>query len=89
MPADILDKIGPGNGMMPTKCQTITWINYDSLTNVSLEQYTNIFIEENQFENVVCKMAAISSSPQCVKMPVAFTWGWFHKLIKTSVSKCV
>ena len=29
---------------------------------------SNIFIEENTFENVICKMSAILSQPQCVNM---------------------
>ena len=33
--------------------------------NVNWNSY--IFIQENAFENVVCKMAAILSQPQCVK----------------------
>ena len=28
-------------------------------------QYKEVFVEENTFENIVCKMAAISSRPQC------------------------
>ena len=28
---------------------------------------SNIFIQENAFESVVCEMAAILSRPQCVK----------------------
>ena len=31
-------------------------------------QNSSIFIEENAFESVVCKMAAILSRPQCVNM---------------------
>ena len=31
-------------------------------------QNSNIFIEENTFENVVCEKAAILSRPQCVKV---------------------
>ena len=34
-----------------------------------------IFIQENAFENVVCKMASISSQPQCVKL--MFLWSCF------------
>ena len=32
---------------------------------------SNIFIEENTFENVVCEMLFISSRPQCVKLACA------------------
>ena len=33
----------------------------------NFNQNSNIFIEENMFENAVCKMLFISSRPQCVK----------------------
>ena len=33
----------------------------------NLNRNTNIFIQENAFESVVCQMAAILSRPQCVK----------------------
>ena len=32
----------------------------------NFDQYSNIFIQENVFENVVCEMASILSRPQCV-----------------------
>ena len=38
---------------------------------------SNICIEENTFENVVCEMSAIFSRPQCVKaegIPLLVTW---------------
>ena len=34
---------------------------------------SNIFIHENEFESVVCEMAAILSRPQCVKQHI-ITW---------------
>ena len=34
---------------------------------MNFSQNTTIFIKENVFENVVWKMAAILSRPQCVK----------------------
>ena len=38
-----------------------------------------IFIQENVFENVVCKMPSISSRPQCVKRkPHCILWSWSH-----------
>ena len=41
---------------------------------------SNIFIHENEFESVICEMAAILSRPQCVKLAVVeYTlthWGW-------------
>ena len=36
----------------------------------NLNRNSNIFIQENAFESVVCETAAILSRPQCVKMPV-------------------
>ena len=33
---------------------------------------SNIFIQENAFESVVCEMAAMLSRPQCVKTPPTF-----------------
>ena len=32
-------------------------------------RYSNIFIQENAFENVICEMASILSRPQCVNTP--------------------
>ena len=55
--------IGPDNGLSPA----ITWINVDLLSIRpswtkfcgNFNESTKIFIEENAFGNVVCKMAAI------------------------------
>ena len=33
---------------------------------MEFNRYSNIFIQENAFENVVCEMASILSRPQCV-----------------------
>ena len=33
-----------------------------------LERNSYFFVQENEFENVVCEMAAILSQPQCVEM---------------------
>ena len=33
----------------------------------NFNRYSNIFIQESAFENVVCEMASILSRPQCVK----------------------
>ena len=41
---------------------------------------SNIFIQENVLENVVCEMASILSRPQCVKMRGPISWQcmyWF------------
>ena len=66
---------GSDNGLSPGRRQAIIWTNVGILltrtwgTNFSEISY--IFIQENAFENVVWKMAAILSRPQCVKC-----WGW-------------
>ena len=59
--------------LSPIQHQAITWtdtelssIAWTLGTNLNLNQNTIIFIEENIFENVVCKMCATLFSPQCV-----------------------
>ena len=67
--------IGSDNGLSPGRRQAIIWTNagillIDTLGNKlqwNLNRNLNIFIQENAFENVVWKMAAILSRPQCVK----------------------
>ena len=62
--------IGSDNGLSPGRRHAIIWTNDGSMyigtlgTNVSENSY--IFIQENAFENVVCKMAVILFRPQCV-----------------------
>ena len=58
--------IGLGNGLAPNRRQAITLTNIDILTIWPLgknrwhrDRLWNIFIQENTFENAVCKMAAI------------------------------
>ena len=66
--------IGSDNVLSPGRHQAIIRTNAGILligplgTNFSeMLIKTNIFIEENTFESVVCEMAAILSRPQCVK----------------------
>ena len=67
--------IGSDNGLSPERRQDIIWTNAGILligplgTNFSeiLLKNSNIFIEENTFENVVCEMFFIPSRPQCFK----------------------
>ena len=69
--------IGSGNGLSPVWCQAITWTNADFLstgplgTNFSEIQIKmqNLLINENAFENVVCKMVAI-----------LLRWRWVNKM---------
>ena len=60
--------IGSDNGLSPDQCQAIIWMDAGLLSHGPLGayfsdiwikiKYTTIFIEENDFENVVCKLAA-------------------------------
>ena len=43
----------------------------------NLNRISNIFIQENEFENVVWKMAAILSRPQCVKLTSQYHTSWW------------
>ena len=70
-----LTSIGPDNGLPPSRRQAIIWTKCWDIVNWTLTNklqwnfnpYSNIFIQENAFENVVCEMASILSRPQCVK----------------------
>ena len=64
--------IGSDNGLPSIWYQAIIWSNTGILLirnklQWNLNQNSSIFIQENAFENVVWKMAAILSRPQCVK----------------------
>ena len=62
--------IGSDNGWSPGLCQAIIWTIAGILligplgTNFSEILYLYIFLQENAFENVVWKVAAILSRPQ-------------------------
>ena len=71
--------IGSGNGLLPVRCQAITWTtdvlrplypssrtHWDKLKS-NLNNFDNVSIQENIFENVVCKMTAILFRLQPVK----------------------
>ena len=75
--------IGSNNGLSPGRRQAIIWTNDKILligplgTNFSeiwnFNRNSNIFVQENAFENAVWKMAAIFPRPQWVKyISVAF-----------------
>ena len=67
--------IGSDNGLSPGRRQAIIWTNTGLLSigtlwnklYWNLNQDTKVFIHENEFQCVVCEMAAILSWPQCVK----------------------
>ena len=53
--------IGSDNGLSPERRQANIWTNAGILligTLVKFNRYSNIFIKENAFENVVCEMAS-------------------------------
>ena len=65
--------IGSDNGLFPERCQAIICTKAGILLigplgtnfNEILSEICNIFIQENAFECVICKMVAILSQPQC------------------------
>ena len=68
--------IGSDNGLSPGRHQAIIWTNAGILlieplgtnfSEINFNWNSNIFIQENALENVVCEMASIFSRPQCVK----------------------
>ena len=65
-----LSIIGSDTGLSPGRRQAIIWTNTGILLigplGTNFNRNSNIFIQENAFENVVCEMASILSRPQCV-----------------------
>ena len=51
----------------PIQCWDIAKWTLRNKLQWNFNRYSNIFIQENAFENVVCEMASILSRPQCVK----------------------
>ena len=94
--ASKLTIIGSGNGLSPGRHQTIIWTKAGILiigplgTNVN----SNIFIQEDAFESVVCEMAAMLFWLQCVKhYDIQYTSGinvMKHQCINTiSLNWCI
>ena len=73
-PRKVMITFGSDNGLAPIRYQAIIWTNAGMLLNGLLAtNFSEILIEicaflfqENAFEDVVWKMAAILSRPQCV-----------------------
>ena len=66
--------IGSVNGLSPGRRQAIIW-NNDGLLLIeplgtNFNRNSNIFIQENALEHVVCEMASILTGPQCVNESV-------------------
>ena len=69
--------IGSNNGLSAGRRQAIIWTNAGILLigpwgTQKFNRYSNIFIQQNAFENVVCEMASILSRPQCVKPQICW-----------------
>ena len=66
-----LTTISSDNGLSPGRRQVIIWNYCWNIVKWNLEwnfnRNSNIFIQENAFQNVVWEMASILSRPQCVK----------------------
>ena len=68
--------IGSDNGLSPGRCQVIIWTNAEILLigplgtnfNEIFNRNSNIFIEQNMFENDICAILSILSRPQCVNI---------------------
>ena len=68
--------IGSDNGLSFGQCQVIIGINAEILLigplgtnfNENFNRNSNIFIEQNMFENDICAIWSILSRPQCVKI---------------------
>ena len=68
--------VGSENGLSPGRGQVIIWTcagllviwTFGNKLQWNFNKNSYIFIQENAFENVVWKMATISSRPQCVKL---------------------
>ena len=82
--------IGSENGLSPGRCQVIIWTcagllviwTFGNKLQWNLNKNLYIFIQENAFENVVWKMAAILSRPQCVELILIII-----TFLQTSISK--
>ena len=85
--------IGSDNGLSPGRRQAIIWTNNGwyivkwaprNKLQWNLNQNSYIFIQENVFEIVVWKMAAILSQPQCVKDQIEMILIWIIVLLSAA-----
>ena len=76
-------------GAKPLSEPMLEYCKYSNLTNKlqsNLKRNSYIFIQENSFENVVWKMAAILSQPQCVnQLPVELALAVIHPYMMSSL----
>ena len=87
--------IGSDNGLSPGRCQAIIWTNAGILlirclgkNSVKFKWNPYIFIQENAIENVVWKMAAILSRPQCVNIAKGLLPAWAKALSGPMLTYC-
>ena len=77
--------MGSDNGLSSDQHQAIIWTNAEislfgplrKKLQWNLNRNSYIFIQEIAFENIVCKMVAILSQPQCIDIEI-IEW-YFHK----------
>ena len=90
-----LSLIGSDNGLWPGRCQVNIWTNAGILligtlgTKIqwNLNRNLYIFIQENAFTNVVWKMVAILSRPQCVNRVTSVMF--INKFVTYTLIPCV
>ena len=88
-----LTTISSDNRLLPDWRQAIMWTNAEMLligpTEISSSQQLNwksyIFIQENTFENVACKMAAILSRSRYVKTNSRGKHSRLHIMLHTTI----
>ena len=66
-----LDGAQPLSEPMLEYCYIVNWTLWNKF-QWNFNRNSNIFIQENAFENIVCEMSAILSRPQCVKALLYF-----------------
>ena len=81
--------IGSDNGLAPTRNQCWDIVNWNLRNKLqwNLKRNSYIFIQENAFENVVWRMAAILSRPQCVNSlkPGLVFYLWLRKVLANEI----
>ena len=63
-----LSNIGSDNGLLPALLQAIIWNIFDLNHFSEIKRNSHIFIQEYEFENVICEMGVILFQPQCVTL---------------------
>ena len=71
-----IESLGPSDASMHHYKVFVNWAPRNKLPLI-FNRNLNIWIEENSFEIVVCKMSAISSRPQWAKPSLLCPWTWW------------